>query len=129
MDQAVPFYSFILLTADPDTADDGMLKLWEIMNLNSRSRMVVLPSATVARTSTRSANAFIAMSWAWFVAGTPNVMLSRWSVDPLVVQEFVAEFHRSLRSRKSNAEALRETVHKIKPNTYDWGAFMIIGAP
>lgn len=129
MDQAVPFYSFILLTADPDAADDGMLKLWEVMNLNSRARMVVFPSATTARTSTRSANAFIVMSWAWFVAGTPNVMLSRWSVDSLVVQEFAAEFHRNLRSRRSNAEALRESARKIKTSTYDWGAFMIIGAP
>jgi CHAT domain-containing protein len=72
------------------------------------------------------------MSWAWFVAGTPNVMLSRWSVDPLVVQEFVAEFHRNLRSRKSDGDALRETIHKIRtssPSAYDWSAFLIIGAP
>ena len=129
MDQAVPFYSFILLTADVDAGDDGMLKLWEVMNFNSRARLVVLPSATTARTSARSANAFMAMSWAWFVAGTPNVMVSRWSVDPLVVQEFAAEFHRNLRMRKSNAEALRDSMRRIKTSTYDWGAFILIGAP
>jgi CHAT domain-containing protein len=130
MDQAVPFYSFILLTADPDASDDGFLKLWEIMNLNSRARMVVLPSATFARTPTRSANALIAMSWAWFVAGTPNVTLSRWSADALIVQDFAAEFHRNLRLRKSNAEALREAMLKLRnANVRDWGGFMIMGTP
>ena len=45
----------------------------EITNLNSKARVVVLPY--VSTTQTQSGNAFMALSWAWFVAGTPAVEL------------------------------------------------------
>ena len=72
LDQSVPMYSLILLS--PQAADDGLLKLWEITNLNSKARIVELPH--VSTTQTQSGNALIALSWAWFVAGTPSVELN-----------------------------------------------------
>jgi tetratricopeptide (TPR) repeat protein len=73
LDQSVPMYSLILMS--PHAADDGLLKLWEITNLNSKARVVVL--SHVSTTQTQSGNALIALSWAWFVAGTPSVVLNR----------------------------------------------------
>jgi CHAT domain-containing protein len=74
LDQSVPMYSLILMS--PQAADDGLLKLWEITNLNSKARVVELPH--VSTTQTQSGNALTALSWAWFVAGTPSVVLNRW---------------------------------------------------
>jgi hypothetical protein len=71
LDQSVPMYSLFLMS--PDVADDGLLKLWEITNLNSKAHVVVLPH--VSSTQSQSGNALIALSWAWFVAGTPAVEL------------------------------------------------------
>ncbi len=75
LDQAVPMYSLFFMS--PNAGDDGLLKLWEITSFNSKARVVVLPHAWTAGQSQTGA-ASIAMSWAWFVAGTPNVVLNRW---------------------------------------------------
>src|SRR5688500_6827366 len=75
LDQSVPLYSFVVLSADPKVPDDGLMRLWEVINLNSKAKIVVFPFATFAQTNSRAANALIAMSWSWFVAGTPTVML------------------------------------------------------
>ena len=71
LDQSVPMYSLFLMS--PDAADDGLLKLWEITNFNSKARKVVLSHIS---TQTQSGNALIGLSWAWFVAGTPSVVLN-----------------------------------------------------
>jgi len=75
LDHAVPMYSFLLLSPDRNLNDDGLLKLWEVTNLNSKARIVVLPHSVT--TKSQSDNAFIALSFSWFVAGTPAVIVNR----------------------------------------------------
>ena len=79
LDNAVPMYSFVVVSPDPDLRDDGLLRLSEITNLNSRARIVILPHVFSAKDNSQSGNALIALSWSWFVAGTPAVLLNRWS--------------------------------------------------
>lgn len=76
LDNSVPMYSFVILSPDPNLGDDGLLKLWEVTNLNSKARLVVLSHTSVAKTS-QTGEALKALSWAWFVAGTPAVMVDR----------------------------------------------------
>ncbi len=77
LDNAVPMYSFVTLSPEPNLHDDGLLRLSEITNLNTRARVVVLPY--VFNANSQSGNALIALSWSWFVAGTPAVMVNRGS--------------------------------------------------
>jgi tetratricopeptide (TPR) repeat protein len=133
LDQSVPLYSFIVLSADQNGSDDGLLRLSEVINLNSRARVVVLPTTSPAHVGSPYGNALIAMSWAWFVAGTPAVVLSRWQVDPESVKEFSSELHRNLRQNRSsdNAETLRQTILKLRHaknrSPYEWSGFMVMG--
>ena len=66
LDHSAPMYSFLIL-------DDGFLKLWEITNLDSKARVVMLPH--VVATGRSLSNGLIALSWAWLVAGTPAVVV------------------------------------------------------
>ncbi len=75
LDNAVPMYSFLALSPDPDLGDDGLLRMSEVTNLNSRARIVFLPHVFSA--NSQSGNALIALSWSWFVAGTPTVVVNR----------------------------------------------------
>jgi hypothetical protein len=75
LDNAVPMYSFLALSPDPDLHDDGLLRLSEITNLNSKARVVVL--SNVFNANSQSGNALIALSWSWFVAGTPTIVVNR----------------------------------------------------
>ena len=68
LDQSVPMYSPFLMS-------DGLLKLSEITSFNSKARAVVLPH--VSTTQLQSGNALMALSWSWFIAGTPVVILNR----------------------------------------------------
>ena len=131
LDQSVPLYSFIVLSSD--ASDDGLLRLWEVTTLNSKARVVVLPNSNLAQARTHYSNAVIAMSWAWFVAGTPAVVLSRWQVDEPSSTAFSSELHRNLRRSNDHAESLRHSVLKLrhsKPaSPYDWSGFMVVGKP
>jgi tetratricopeptide (TPR) repeat protein len=77
MDHAAPLYSFVLLSTDPNHADDGLLRLREVTSLNSNAKVVAFPTVVFTNSGSPTAAAFIATSWAWFVAGTPTVILTR----------------------------------------------------
>ena len=131
LDQSVPLYSFIVLSSDG--SDDGLLRLWEVTNLNSRARVVVLPNSNLTQARAHYSNALIAMSWSWFVAGTPTIVLSRWQVDAPSSTEFSSELHRNLLRSNDYAESLRQSVLKLRhsktASAYDWGGFMVLGKP
>lgn len=129
LDHYVPMYSLTILTPDQRLSDDGLLKLWEVTKLNSNARVVILSNSSVAQRGVQSGNAFIALSWSWFLAGTPSVVLSRWETE--AASEMTSEFHRQVKDH-SYAEALRAGALRLKRSTTrshpaDWSAFMILG--
>lgn len=109
----------------PDTADDGLLKLWEITTLNSKARVIVLPHAWTAGQS-QTGDARIALSWAWFVAGTPAVVLNRWEGNDA---EFIYDLHQRLKTTAPNAEHVRQAMLKLRrrePPSH-WAGYMFLG--
>ena len=116
-----------------DASDDGLLRLWEVTNLKLKARVVVFPNSNLAQNRARYSNALIAMSWAWFVAGTPTVVLSRWESDASSTTDFTSELHRNLRRSNDYAESLRQSVLKLRhsktASPYDWSGFMVLGKP
>ncbi len=118
-----------------EASDDGLLRLLEITNLNSRARVVVLPSSNLTQPNSQSSNALIAMSWTWFIAGTPTVVLSRWNADAQTKTAFSTELHRNLRRQNNSnpAEAVRQSILKIRQSKdstpYDWSGLMNLGVP
>jgi len=123
LDQSVPMYSLFFMS--PDTGDDGLLKLWEITTLNSKARVVVLPHAWSTGQS-QTGDALIALSWAWFVAGTPAVLLNRWEVNDA---EFIYDLHQQLKTTAPNAEQVRQAMLKLRrrANPSSWAGYMFLG--
>jgi tetratricopeptide (TPR) repeat protein len=76
-DHSSPLYSVVLLSADPNRSDDGLLRLREVTSLNAKARAVSFPNVIFTNSAAPTPDAFIATSWAWFVAGTPTVILER----------------------------------------------------
>ena len=105
LDHSAPLYSFTVLSADPNASDDGLLRLREVFSLDSRADTVLFQAPSFA--GTPSGNAYIATSWAWFVAGTPTVVLNRW---------------------KANSEIL-ELQRSKNGHPYDWSGLIVIGNP
>jgi len=126
LDHSVPMYSFIVLSPDATLRDDGLLRLSEVTNLTSRARFVMLPNSLSAKGYSQSGRALLATSWAWFVAGTPVVVLNRWEVND--AEELVSELHQRLRA-DPNPEQFRQAVLKFRMQARpsQWAGFMFIG--
>lgn len=108
LDGAVPMYSIFFMSADAN--DDGLVKLWEITSFNSKARVVVLPHTWTTGHSQTGA-ALMALSWAWFVAGTPNVVLNRWEGNDAGL---ISELHQRLKTMEPNAEQMRHVMLKLR---------------
>ena len=122
LDHSVPMYSVTVMTQD--TGDDGLLKLWEITSFNSKARVIVLPHASTSAHSQNGA-ALMALSWAWFVAGTPAVVLNRWEGN----DEFVFELHQRLKTNESTAAQFRQTALRVRrrESPSRWAGYMFLG--
>ena len=131
-------------------ADDGLLQTWEIMNLNSQARLVVLSGAGMEGGRIGPGDAAAAFTWSWFVAGTPSLALTRWPVRSPALSQLMSDFHSSMKAGArsgsppgsktrfnqpgsiSKAEAIRQSMLTLRHSVdyqhpYYWSAFMLIG--
>jgi CHAT domain-containing protein len=136
-------YSFIALSpvTPPEGSgrqEDGLLHSWEIMNLHSAARLVVLSASSMKRERVGSGDAAIALVWSWFVAGTPAAVISRWEVESPSVTQLMTEFHTRLRSQPglkrsdSKADALQQSALTLRrsreyQHPYYWSGFALLG--
>ena len=76
----------------------------------------------------------IGLSWAFFVAGCPALVASKWAVEAESTTMLMIEFHRGLRAGLGKAEALRRAELKLSRipryrHPFYWAAFVMIGNP
>jgi CHAT domain-containing protein len=133
LDDVAPMYSTMVLSAGKT---DGLFPIGQLLPLNSAARACVIPSAeTLPRTGARG-KAVLAVSWAWFVAGTPTVVLGRWPIESGSRERLMVELHRKLKVRPTGsatmAEALRESALAVRRTSqyqhpYYWSGFAAVG--
>ncbi len=140
LDDVTPMYSSVALSPGRgNNREDGLLQAWEIMGLDLRAELVLLSSSSIERGQTGAGGGIIGTTWAWFVAGSPTVVLSAWDLDSAASTDLMTEFHRKLNSdsrnskrRASKAEALQQaTIGLLRTGTYQhpyyWAGFMLVG--
>jgi CHAT domain-containing protein len=133
LDDTSPMSSFMgLSSATKD--QDGFLQLREIMDLQSTAELVVAPTAQ--QSIGFSGDAAVSFSWAWFVAGTPTAVVSRWKVEPPTVSTVLTGFYSSIkpasRTPLSKARALHQSLLAIRrspdhQHPFYWAGFAMIG--
>lgn len=112
--QAIEYYEKVLQRLDlepekhgPGVAiavfGNGLLHVWETMQLNSNAQVVLMPFASPARKQPDTGIGVTAMTWSWFLAGTPTTIISQWSADPGPTIELVDKF-RELRASRQAAQ-------------------------
>jgi len=127
LDDATPMSSFIALSS-AGSNDDGLLQSREILNLQTPAKVVVLSRVShIGNDSTAS----VAMSWAWFVAGAPAVVMNRWEVKSVPTVMLMKEFHQRLRSQPL-AKALQDSTLTLRNSRdynhpYFWSGWVLIG--
>jgi CHAT domain-containing protein len=139
LDDASPMYSFVALASREPGADDGLLHSWEIANLKSQSRLVVLSGSTASNERPISGAAVSSLAWSWFVAGTPSTLLTRWQLPSpskgSLWSDISKHFQAGPRSCSiSLADTIHQSVLSLRHSTnyshpYYWSGFMLMGAP
>jgi len=140
IDGASPLYSYVVLAEDEvGHRDDGLLQAWEIMQLDSKARVVILPWSATARGQLEAGSGVVGMMWAWFVSGSPTTLISQWTTASTSTAELMAGFHLNLnaqagatKKRRSRAEALKLSIRQLMQNNgyrhpYYWAGFVVMG--
>ena len=127
LDDATPMSSFIALS-NTGASDDGFLQSREILNLQTTAKVAVLSHVShIGNYST----AQLGMSWAWFVAGAPDLVVNRWETKSPSNAILMKEFHSRLRSQ-GLTKALQQSVLSLRNSTdykhpYYWSGWFLIG--
>jgi CHAT domain-containing protein/tetratricopeptide (TPR) repeat protein len=140
LNDANPMYSQIVLAHDEaDPNQDGLLEAWEIMNLDLKADLVVLSACETARGKVGAGEGMIGLAWAFFVAGSPAIVVSQWKVESASTTQLMVAFHKNLQTpagkqnpKMTKAEAMRRAALKLlkTPNyrhPFYWAAFVVIG--
>ena len=132
LDDRNPLYSYLLLTTDGRSNEDGLLEAWEIMGMELKASMAVLSACDSARGHIGAGEGLIGMTWALFVAGVPTTAASQRAVPSNSTAKLMVAFHDNAK-RLPKAEALRQAAlqmikeprYRMKP--YYWAGFVVVG--
>jgi CHAT domain-containing protein len=128
-----PLFSALAVTPT-DEKDDGRLYAHDVMNLELTAELAVLSACDSGRGREYRGEGTVGLAWAFFVAGTPAVVVSQWKVSDVATADLMREFYTRLRAGTdpSKAEALRQaslTLLKGKKTNHPmfWAPFVLIG--
>jgi CHAT domain-containing protein/Tfp pilus assembly protein PilF len=129
-----PEYSGLLLARDAAPADNGLLQVYEIFNLELSADLVVLSACDTALGKNVSGEGLLGVSRALLYAGAASVAVSLWQVSDASTSDFMVRFYRHLIGGQEKAEALRQSKLELiregrYAHPYHWAAFILVGQP
>jgi CHAT domain-containing protein/Tfp pilus assembly protein PilF len=136
LDQSSPMYSHLVLTPDPDNADDdGRLEAWELMRLHLSADLVVLAACDTARGQLIAGEGVIGTMWALLAAGARSMVVSQFRIEAGSATALLAAFHREVAGgAPGKAAHLRRAALQLLRNPryahpYYWAGFVLVGDP
>ena len=134
IDENVPERSGILFTSEPDSKEDGVLQVDEIMRLKLDADLVTLSACSTGLGKLVDGEGILGLTRAFFYAGARNVTVSLWNVNDSATAALMKTFYENLNRGLPKSEALREaklgmlrgritTWH----HPYFWAAFVLVG--
>ena len=135
VDRNRPEMSGIVLSPPPPgvSAQDGVLRLNDIYNLNMPARLVVLSGCETAAGRGLDSEGIFSLSRAFFYAGATRVLASLWPVEDRATAQFMRAFYQALLVEHSTpASALRVAQRRLSAdsrwaNPYYWAGFVLQG--
>ncbi len=115
----------------PSSQDNGLLTASEILDIKLNADLVVLSACNTGR-GRITGDGVIGLSRSLFLAGTPSVLVSLWSVPDAPTAELMTDFYQNLYQKNlDKAQALRQAMLKMKQQypkaPRKWAAFTLIG--
>ena len=112
--------------------DGGVLNIFELLDLDLKSAIVVLSGCGTAAVDRRFAGDQVGLSGGFLGAGAAAVVASRWVVEDASARSFMASLHRSLADGKRLEEAMHVAASDIRSrrtDPYFWAPWTVYGPP
>lgn len=131
IDEREPASSFVLLAADEEAGDDGLLQIHEVFNLDLSAELVVLSGCETALGQRIDGEGLLGLARAFLYAGARDLVVSLWPVSDHATGELMVAFYRQLAAGRPPAEALRHAKLAGLGSfaAADWAAFVLFAPP
>jgi CHAT domain-containing protein/tetratricopeptide (TPR) repeat protein len=134
IDESHPGRSGILFSRAPNSSEDGVLQMGEIMRLKLNADLVTLSACSTGLGKLVSGEGVLGLTRAFFYAGARNVTVSLWNVNDSATSALMKTFYKNLNRGLPKSEALRQAkLTSIHSGTatwhhpYFWAAFVLVG--
>lgn len=133
LNETAPLFSFAAFSSNVEAKEDGALEAREIFDLDLKSDLAVISASELAWPKAGAMRSMTGLTWAWFVAGCPATVVSRWRCDES--SDLTLEFHRRVKAswrKESKAKAWQSAVgqslsREERRHPYFWAGFSILG--
>jgi CHAT domain-containing protein/Tfp pilus assembly protein PilF len=128
-----PDLSGLLLAHKRDSAEDGVLHLPEIYNLDLNADLAVVSACESGTGKLAKGEGLIGLTRGFVYAGARNLLVSLWKVNDWSTADLMLTCYTQMLQGKSKAEALRDAKqHLMQSNPdyarpYYWAPFILIG--
>jgi CHAT domain-containing protein len=132
-DAQYPERSALVLGTDPQSADDGLLQVREIIRLRLNSELTTLSACDSGVGKLQGQEGISNLVEAFLVAGSKSVVASLWSADDTFASALMQRFYARLAEGESTSSALRYAKLDLLAKYGDqlspfyWAEFITIG--
>lgn len=134
MDESHPERSGILFSRIPNSPEDGVLQVGEIMRLKLNADMVTLSACSTGLGKLVSGEGVLGLTRAFFYAGARNVTVSLWNVNDAATAALMKSFYDNLNRGLTKSAALRQAKLALLhgknvtwSQPYFWAPFVLVG--
>ncbi len=136
LDDRDPLRSTLVFSWDSTDAEDGLLRVYELFNMDLNARIVVLSACNTGAGELLGGEGIMSLARAFFYAGVPNIVMTLWTISDRQGYELMLSFYRYLSRGRSAESALRRA--KIEylgnaPPVYQhpryWSGYILLGNP
>jgi CHAT domain-containing protein len=134
IDESHPERSGILFSRAPNSGEDGVLQMGEIMRLKLDADLVTLSACSTGLGKLVNGEGVLGLTRAFFYAGARNVTVSLWNVNDSATATLMKSFYENLNRGLPKSAALRQAklvlLHGKNvtwSQPYFWAAFVLVG--
>src|SRR5579862_326180 len=132
-DTQYPERSAVVLGADPQSSDDGLLQVREIIRLRFNAELTTLSACDTGVGKLQGQEGISNLVEAFLVAGSKSVVASLWSADDTFASALMEQFYRRLAQGEDTSSALRNAKLDLlakygdQVSPFYWAAFIAVG--
>jgi CHAT domain-containing protein len=134
IDESHPERSGILFSRTPNSNEDGVLQMSEILCLKLNADLVTLSACSTGLGKLVNGEGFLGLTRAFFYAGARNVTVSLWNVNDSATSTLMKSYYQNLNRGLTKNAALRQAKLTLLRGSnaswrhpYFWAPFILVG--